>query len=64
MLIPLRTDRPPKRRPVITEALIVVNLIVYLIGAAGYFFDLFDHGALAGGGHFDPQNFRAWQWVP
>ena len=63
MLIPLRTDRPLKRRPVITEALIVVNLIVYLIGAAGYFFDLFEHGALAGYGHFDPQNFRAWQLV-
>ena len=63
MLIPLRTDRPPKRRPVVTEALIIVNLIVYLIGAAGYFFDLFEHGDLAGFGHFDPQNFRAWQLV-
>ena len=63
MLIPLRTDRPPKRRPVITEALIIVNLIVYLIGAAGYYLDLFEHGALAAFGHFDPQDFRAWQLV-
>ncbi len=63
MLIPLRTDRPPKRRPVITEALIIVNLIVYLVGAAGPFFDWFEHGAVAGFGHFDPQGFRAWQLV-
>jgi len=63
MLIPLRTDRPPKRRPVITEALIIVNLIVYLVGAAGPFFDWFEHGAVAGFGHFDPHDFRAWQLV-
>ncbi|MCH8314840.1 MAG: rhomboid family intramembrane serine protease [Planctomycetes bacterium] len=63
MLIPLRTDRPPKRRPVITEALIIVNLLVYLVGVAGPFFDWFEHGAVAGFGHFDPHDFRAWQLV-
>ncbi len=30
MLIPLRTDRPSKRRPITTELLIVSNLLVYL----------------------------------
>jgi membrane associated rhomboid family serine protease len=41
MLIPLRTDRPPKRRPIVTELLIILNLLVYLIGlvaqSAGWF---------------------------
>ena len=32
MIIPLRTNRPPKRRPVVTEALLVLNLLVFLTG--------------------------------
>ncbi len=32
MIIPLRTNRPAKRRPVVTEVLIIVNMIVFLVG--------------------------------
>ncbi len=63
MLIPIRTDRPPKRRPVVTDGLIVVNLIVYLIGAAGAYFGLFDQVAMASFGHYDPQHFKVWQLI-
>ena len=62
MIIPLRTDRPPKRTPMVTQALIVVNLAVYLLGAAGGYLGLFeDAEALTGIGHFDPEQFKAWQ---
>ena len=64
MLIPLRTDRPPKRTPVITQTLIVVNLLVYLAGVSGNFFGLLDDPrVLADVGHFDPRHFRAWQLI-
>ena len=62
MIIPIRTDRPPKRSPVVTQTLIVVNLAVYLLGAAGEYFGLFENPrAMAAFGHFDPQDFRFWQ---
>ena len=64
MFIPLRTDRPPKRRPLVTQWLIVVNLAVWVIGAAGFYFDLFENPqALANFGHFNPQAFKVWQLV-
>ncbi len=64
MFIPLRTDRPPRRRPIVTEALIVLNLLVYLIGAAGAFLGSFENPeAWSDLGHFDPQDFKAWQLV-
>ena len=62
MFIPLRTNRPPRRKPVVTEALIALNLAVYLLGAAGAYLSLFEGPeALANFGHFDPRNFKAWQ---
>ncbi len=64
MLIPLRTDRPPKRTPVITQGLIVVNMVVYLAGVSGSFFGLFESAQeLANWGHFDPHDFKVWQLV-
>jgi len=64
MIIPLRTDRPPKRTPVITQGLIVVNMLVYLSSASGSYFSLFESAhAMAAWGHFDPHDFKAWQLV-
>ncbi len=64
MIIPLRTDRPPKRTPVITQALIVVNMVVYLAGVSGSYFSLFESAQeMANWGHFDPRDFKAWQLV-
>ncbi len=64
MIIPIRTDRPPKRTPLVTQGLIVVNLLVYLGGVSGTFYGLFENaGALANFGHFDPRDFKAWQLV-
>ena len=45
----------------VTQALIVANLVVYLVGASGSFFDRFDPEALANLGHFDPRDFKVWQ---
>ncbi len=61
MFIPLRTDRPPRRRPFVTEALIVVNLLVYLIGVAGTYFGTLEAGSLSSIGHFYPREFHWWQ---
>ena len=62
MFIPLRTDRPPKRRPLVTEALIIINLVIYLCGAAGAFLGWFENpAALTDFGHFDPGAFKWWQ---
>jgi membrane associated rhomboid family serine protease len=64
MFIPLRTDRPPRRTPLVTQTLVLANLAVYLVGAAGSYFGLFeDPQALAAWGHFDPRDFKAWQLV-
>lgn len=64
MIIPIRTDRPPKRTPVITQMLIIVNMIVYLAGVSGSFFGLFDSAeTMVSFGHFDPLHFKAWQLV-
>jgi membrane associated rhomboid family serine protease len=57
MLIPLRTDRQPRRRPLVTEGLIVLNLLVYLAGLAGQFGGGFDPEVMARWGHFDPRQF-------
>jgi len=61
MLIPLRTDRPPKRRPIVTEMLIVINLLIYLIGVSGSFLDKLDSDALVAFGHYVPRDFKIWQ---
>lgn len=61
MFIPLRTDRTPKRRPVITEGLIIVNMLVYLLGLAGNYFGWFSIESFTDGGHFDPRSFTWWQ---
>ncbi len=49
MLIPLRTDREAARRPVITEILIAINVLVFVASHAGPHFGWFEEGAL-------------WQW--
>ena len=63
MLIPLRTDRPPKRRPIVTEMLIVINLLIYLIGVSGSFLDKFDSDAVVMFGHYVPGDFKFWQLI-
>lgn len=42
MFIPLKTDRPTKRRPVVTETLIVINMAIYLVGLMGGQFGWWD----------------------
>ncbi len=42
MLIPFGIDKPLRRRPIVTEMLVVVNLAVYLLGLAGSAFGWFD----------------------
>jgi len=61
MLIPLSTDRPARRRPLVNESLIVINLLVYLAGVAGAWFDLWPAHAIALHGHFNLEDFKFWQ---
>jgi membrane associated rhomboid family serine protease len=61
LLIPLRTDQYPRRRPIVTEALIIANLLVFLAGLAGHHFQAFDIRQFIEWGHFDPQRFKWWQ---
>lgn len=61
MFIPLRTDRPPRRRPVVTESLIVANLVVYLVGLMSQFSGLANFDQILAWTHFDPQAFRVHQ---
>lgn len=63
MLIPLRTDRPNKRTPIVTQGLIVANLAVYLFGLIGSSAGMFEVESLARWGHFNPRDFKAWQLV-
>src|SRR5215470_5784345 len=61
MFIPLRTDRPPKHRPRVTEGLIVANVAIYLAGLIGHGIGAFDLQQFVTWGEFDPQHFRFWQ---
>ncbi len=62
MFIPIRTDRPPRRTPIVTQAIVVANLAVYLLGAAGAWFGLFENPQrLAELASFDPGHLRVWQ---
>ena len=61
MLIPLRTDRYPKRRPIVSETLVLANLSIYLAGFVGQHFQAFDLDRFLQWGQFDPQHFKWWQ---
>jgi len=61
MIIPLRTDRPPRRTPVITQALVLINVAIYVAGLIGQSFNAFSVTTLVNHGHFDPQHFVWWQ---
>lgn len=61
MLIPLSTDRPPKRRPIVNETIVIINLLVYIIGLVGYNFEWFERNAVATWGHFWMDDFKIWQ---
>jgi len=61
MLIPLRTNRPPRRRPVVTETLIVVNMLVYLTGLIGATTGVFDRAAVLSIGQLSRTDFHVWQ---
>src|SRR5690606_35452158 len=61
MFIPIRTDRPPRRTPIVTEGLIALNLLVYLTGLVGQAFGAFDLRTMTQWMWFHPQDFRVWQ---
>ncbi|HVP72315.1 MAG TPA: rhomboid family intramembrane serine protease [Phycisphaerales bacterium] len=63
MLFPLRTDRWPKRRPIVTQTLIALNLSIYAAGWLGPRIGAFDLVQLVQWGHFDPQYFKWWRLV-
>ncbi len=64
MFIPLRTNRTPRRRPLVTEGLIVVNMLVFLAGLMTAFGRPSGTAeSFASAGHLARDGFRAWQLV-
>ncbi len=61
MLFPIKTEVALKRRPVVTQALLVANMLVYLIMLLGTFYNLFGTGQFTNWGHFHSENFVWWQ---
>ena len=61
MFIPLRTDRLPRRRPRMTEALIILNLVVYLLGLAAHYWNIIDLDSLLNFGHLGRLDFKPHQ---
>ncbi|HWB18720.1 MAG TPA: rhomboid family intramembrane serine protease [Phycisphaerales bacterium] len=61
MFIPLRTDRLPKRRPVVVESLIALNTIVYMIMVGGARAQWFDLQKFVNASQFDPEHIRIYQ---
>ena len=61
MLIPFGTDRALKRRPVITQSLVALNVIVYVLILAAYRYGGSDLENIIGWGAFDTrQPGRIW----
>lgn len=58
MFIPLRTDRLLKRRPVVTEMLIIVNIFIHVGIMAGHAAGMLDLEQIYAAGQFDPQRFQ------
>jgi membrane associated rhomboid family serine protease len=63
MIIPLRTNRPPKRRPIVTEALIILNMLVYLFGLWANYSGTLSLEELLSFGHLWRRDFHIWQLV-
>ena len=64
MIIPLRTDRQPRRRPIVTEGLIIINMLIYLAGLGAEFWGLFDRQSMVAIGHLvRGPGFRIWQLI-
>ena len=63
MLIPLRTDRPPRRPPVMTISLVAINVAVHLYGQLGNAQGWFDVDDFVDRGQFDPMAMRWWQII-
>jgi membrane associated rhomboid family serine protease len=61
MLIPLRTNRQLQRRPIVTQSLIIANMLIYLIGLVGEAGGAFDRVALVDFGHLGRHDFQLWQ---
>ncbi|MEM7229001.1 MAG: rhomboid family intramembrane serine protease, partial [Planctomycetota bacterium] len=63
MLIPLGTERALKRPPIVTQGLIVVNMLIYLSAVMLSYFNIMDREAFANFGHFWMQDFKVWQLI-
>ncbi len=63
MFLPLRTDRPLRRTPLVTQWLIAINLFVYLVGLAGDYFGVMTFGALQNWGAFSFRDFQVWSLI-
>lgn len=61
MIIPLRTDRIARRKPIITDGLIIINMMVYLTGLIGQALNTIDLNAIVEWGAFNPRDFKWWQ---
>ena len=63
MLFPLKTEVNLKRRPVVTQALLVANMLVYLVMLLGAFYSLYSTGDFTAWGRFHSENFVWWQLI-
>jgi membrane associated rhomboid family serine protease len=65
VFIPLRTNRPPRRRPIVTELLLITNMLVYLGGLIAGVAQTGGGGteAVIDFGHLARTDFHAYQLV-
>lgn len=63
MFIPLGTNRGARKRPVVTESLIIVNFLVFIACLAGPLVGLFEIRGFIETLWFDPRAIRPWQMI-
>jgi membrane associated rhomboid family serine protease len=61
MFIPLRTDRPPRHKPVVTQMIIAANVLVYIGMHVVQVSGEADMENVVDRFSFNPHEFRAWQ---
>jgi len=63
MFIPISTDIPHRRRPIVNETIVLLNVLVYIAGLLTFNRDWLDRDSIANAGAFLMADFKPWTLI-